>query len=111
MRNSAGSLVCEGVGKYAFEYMTGGIAAVLGPVAGVLGSGMTGGEVFLLLEPGLEQRLHADAHRVPWDPEALGRARDLLTRYAESTGSPAARELLNSPAPLNERMCRVIPAA
>lgn len=47
VRNSGATLVCKGVGKYAFEYMTGGIGVVLGGCGLCTGSGMTGGELFI----------------------------------------------------------------
>jgi glutamate synthase (NADPH/NADH) large chain len=47
VRNSGGLLVSEGVGKYAFEYMTGGTGVVLGETGFEVGSGMFGGELFL----------------------------------------------------------------
>src|SRR5205823_5913476 len=73
VRNSAATLVCEGAGKYAFEYMTGGSGAVLGPVGAGVGSGMTGGEVFLLDDGALDGKLHSDARWAPLDAEACAR--------------------------------------
>src|SRR5882762_1989267 len=43
VRNSGAIAVVEGVGQHGCEYMTGGIAAILGPVGLNFGSGMTGG--------------------------------------------------------------------
>jgi glutamate synthase domain-containing protein 3 len=40
-------IVVEGVEANAFQYMTGGIALVLGPVGFNLGAGLTGGRVYL----------------------------------------------------------------
>ena len=107
VRNSAATLVSEGVGKYAFEYMTGGTGAVLGPIGTVVGSGMTGGEIFLLDGGALEGKLHADARFGPLDDEARARLEALLQRFADATGSAIARELLADPA----RVRRVIPSS
>ena len=41
-------LVVEGVGANAFQYMTGGVGVILGPYGPNLGSGMSGGKVFIL---------------------------------------------------------------
>ena len=109
VRNSGALLVCEGVGKYAFEYMTGGIGMVLGPLGRVIGSGMTGGELFLLDEPGLDKCLHRDARRGAWDDAAGQRARDLLERHVAATGSEVGRALLAGP--LQSRLVRVVPAS
>src|SRR4029079_47110 len=80
VRNSGATLVTEGAGKYAFEYMTGGIGVVLGPVGAVIGSGMTGGLVWIYDENGqlgapgaVEERLHKESVR-----SAVPTAADLL---------------------------------
>ncbi|MBS1729041.1 MAG: hypothetical protein JST51_20160 [Armatimonadetes bacterium] len=41
-------LVVEGVGANAFQYMTGGVGVILGPFGPNLGSGMSGGKIFVL---------------------------------------------------------------
>jgi glutamate synthase (ferredoxin) len=108
VRNSGASLVCEGAGKYAFEYMTGGVGMVLGPLGRVVGSGMTGGELFLLDDGTLQRKLHADARIVEWDAESEARARALLERHVAATSSAAAQSL---GAELTAKLRRVVPAA
>jgi glutamate synthase domain-containing protein 2/glutamate synthase domain-containing protein 1/glutamate synthase domain-containing protein 3 len=107
VRNSGASLVCEGAGKYAFEYMTGGLGMVLGPLGRVVGSGMTGGELFLLDDGTLERKLHSDARIVPWDAESEARARALLDAHVAATGSAVAKSLA---AELTAKLRRVVPA-
>ena len=106
VRNSGAVIVVEGVGEYAFEYMTGGVGVVLGETGGQLGSGLTGGEVVVYdPERKLERRLHSDALLVSEAPVAPGEQagvseerweslRGLLERYLETTGSAKAREVL-----------------
>ena len=94
VRNSGATLVCEGAGKYAFEYMTGGVGAVLGPCSAALASGMTGGELFVLDDGQLARKLHADARQELMDADAQARLRELLRRHREATGSPVAGQLL-----------------
>ncbi|WP_375483580.1 glutamate synthase large subunit [uncultured Jatrophihabitans sp.] len=48
VRNSGATVVAEGVGDHALEYMTGGTAVVLGRVGRNLGAGMSGGYAFVL---------------------------------------------------------------
>src|SRR5229473_115392 len=43
VRNSGALAVVEGVGQHGCEYMTGGVAVILGPLGLNFGSGMTGG--------------------------------------------------------------------
>jgi len=47
VRNSGASTVIEGCGSNACEYMTGGIAVILGSVGHNFGAGMTGGMAFI----------------------------------------------------------------
>ena len=110
VRNSGAQLVCEGVGKYAFEYMTGGTGVVLGPVGPVVGSGMTGGVLWLLDDGGDVERRLADARIAPWDADAEHRARVLIEKHHAATGSAIAAELLADPAAISARMRRVISA-
>jgi glutamate synthase domain-containing protein 2/glutamate synthase domain-containing protein 1/glutamate synthase domain-containing protein 3 len=48
IRNSGATIVAEAAGKYACEYMTRGRVLILGPIENEIGSGMTGGELFVL---------------------------------------------------------------
>jgi glutamate synthase (NADPH) large chain len=48
VRNSGAHVVVEGCGANACEYMTGGIAVILGRTGGNFGAGMTGGMAFVL---------------------------------------------------------------
>ncbi len=47
VRNSGAEVVVEGCGSCGCEYMTGGVAVILGPVGKNFGAGMTGGTVFV----------------------------------------------------------------
>ncbi len=96
VRNSGATLVCHGVGKYAFEYMTGGVGVVLGACGPVIGSGMTGGQLFLLRADGAAPRLHRDVTGVPLavDQPAAAVLEPILRDFAEATGSPVAEQIL-----------------
>ena len=53
VRNSGATAVVEGVGDHALEYMTGGVAVILGTTGRNLGAGMSGGVAYVLdLDPG-----------------------------------------------------------
>jgi glutamate synthase domain-containing protein 3 len=47
VRNSGASAVTEGVGANALEYMTGGVAVILGGFSHNLAAGMTGGRAYI----------------------------------------------------------------
>jgi glutamate synthase (NADPH/NADH) large chain len=52
VRNSGATAVVEGVGDHGCEYMTGGIAVVLGPTGRNFAAGMSGGIAYVLDEDG-----------------------------------------------------------
>ena len=47
VRNSGARAVVEGCGDHACEYMTGGVAVVLGPTGKNFGAGMSGGIAYV----------------------------------------------------------------
>ena len=90
MRNSGGTIVVEGAGDHACEYMTKGTVAILGATGRNLASGMTGGELFVLRAE--VARLGPPplvAHDL--DDQARTQLRALLLRHAAETGSARAR--------------------
>jgi len=94
VRNSGASIVVEGAGDHACEYMTKGTVVILGPTGRNLASGMTGGELFALREHA--QRLGPTpliAHDL--DDHARSRLRLLLAEHALRTGSVQARKHLD----------------
>ncbi|HEY7954756.1 MAG TPA: hypothetical protein VII38_05650, partial [Polyangia bacterium] len=101
-------------GKYAFEYMTGGVGVVLGPVGAVLGSGMTGGVVWVLAEErrSVEDRLHKESVQIAAaSPEELASLRELVQAHLNETQSPRARALLADWDAAARRFVKVVPAA
>jgi len=62
VRNSGALAVVEGCGSNGCEYMTGGVAVILGPVGDNFAAGMTGGMAFVYDTNGsLEQRVNPDS--------------------------------------------------
>lgn len=95
VRNSGTIMICEGAGKYAFEYMTGGVGVVLGECGQAIGSGMTGGRLYLYDPDGLTRsRLSADTRVLPMAEAERDTLRALLVRYTKATQSPVARRLV-----------------
>ncbi len=106
VRNSGATIVVEGAGDHACEYMTKGAVAILGPTGRNLASGMTGGELFV-------RREHAarlgPTPLVPHDLDASNRERlrTLLERHAEATDSATARRLLDEGRPALDGFVRL----
>ena len=67
VRNSGAEVVVEGCGANGCEYMTGGMAVILGPVGDNFGAGMTGGMAFVYDTAGdFDTRVNPDS--VIWQP-------------------------------------------
>ena len=111
VRNSGAVTVVEGCGANGCEYMTGGVALILGDVGDNFAAGMTGGEVFVLMhQTEFDLRLNDEnAVRVAMDTDAIARARDLLEAHVAFTGSPRARHLLDHWAQTQTKLLRLLP--
>src|SRR5262249_1198078 len=94
VRNSGAIAVVEGVGQHGCEYMTGGIAAILAPLALNFGSGMTGGLAYVLRSEmeNVLNREFVQAHELEAQEEACLRA--LIQAHYDRTRSPRAARFL-----------------
>jgi glutamate synthase domain-containing protein 2/glutamate synthase domain-containing protein 3 len=101
VRNSGALAVVEGVGQHACEYMTAGVAVMLGPAGINFGAGMTGGLAYLLRDPATAHVLNEQSVRmVPLELKEELWLRRVLRRHERLTGSPRAAQLLRSERPL-----------
>ncbi len=93
VRNSGATAVAEGVGDHALEYMTGGVAVILGRTGRNLGAGMSGGVGFVLdLAERLVNPELVDVETL--SGEQADQLRAILGRHLELTGSAVAERLL-----------------
>ncbi len=108
VRNSGATAIVEGVGDHGCEYMTGGVAIVLGKTGRNFAAGMSGGRAFVL---DLDERLvnpdMVDVLAIPDDQD--GPLKELLTRFHEETGSQVALELISDWAAGKARISLVMP--
>ena len=102
VRNSGATTVVEGTGDHPCEYMTGGVAVILGKTGVNFGAGMTGGKAFVYdlegnfyekVNPELVEALRIDNDE--WDAEMF-ELKALLKDYAEKTGSKRATHILEN---------------
>ena len=101
VRNSGALAVVEGVGQHACEYMTAGVAIILGPAGINLGAGMTGGLAYLHHDSVGEPVHNGESVRmVPLELREELWLRRVLRRHERLTGSPQAAQLLRSERPL-----------
>ena len=112
VRNSGATAVVEGVGDHALEYMTGGLAVILGATGRNLGAGMSGGTAYV---HGLaDEQVNIDAlagelDLLPMDSADAEILRDLLQRHVETTGSALAARMLDGFAQVVEEFVKVLP--
>ena len=82
------------MGDHGCEYMTGGRVVVLGPTGRNFAAGMSGGYAFVL--DLVEQRVNPElVELMEVSGQAADELRELVSRFAEETESPAAAELLD----------------
>ena len=96
VRNSGLIAVVEGVGDHGCEYMTSGRAVILGEVGRNFGAGMSGGIAYVY-NPNLTLQSRANSSMIDFDPmddESQKELLDLLSKHAEFTGSPIAKQIL-----------------
>ncbi|CAN5324303.1 glutamate synthase large subunit [soil metagenome] len=109
VRNSGATAVVEGVGDHALEYMTGGLALILGGTGRNLGAGMSGGTAYVFdLAP---ERVNRDAlssgelELLPLGAGDVEIVTDLLQQHLAQTDSAVAARML---ANLDESMARFV---
>jgi glutamate synthase (NADPH/NADH) large chain len=112
VRNSGATVVVEGCGANGCEYMTGGIAVILGKVGENFGAGMTGGMAFALDEDE-SFATHANPESIIWQrfDSAYWEARckALIAEHAVATGSGWANAVLDDWHMWRERIWQVCP--
>ena len=90
--------VVEGTGDHCCEYMTGGVAVVIGATGRNFAAGMSGGAAFVLDEAGdFPRRCNLEMVDLEplREPEDIELVRDLLIQHAGYTGSTVAARLLS----------------
>jgi glutamate synthase (NADPH/NADH) large chain len=98
VRNSGATIVVEGTGDHAGEYMTGGTVVILGGIGRNLAAGMSGGTLFLY-DPETQVHDHLSAGVYEIDPLELDddeRLHELLERFYAETGSEKTARLLEN---------------
>jgi glutamate synthase (NADPH/NADH) large chain len=97
VRNSGAKTVIEGCGSNGCEYMTGGVAVVLGSIGANFGAGMTGGMAYLYDPAGktpammnMETLVTCPVSVAHWEEELKA----LITRHVAETNSVKGTDIL-----------------
>ncbi len=97
VRNSGALAVVEGLGDHGCEYMTAGVAVVIGSTGRNFAAGMSGGSAYVFDETGdFPQRCNLEMVDLEplREPDDLDLLRDLLIQHAGYTGSTVAARIL-----------------
>ncbi|HEV8630943.1 MAG TPA: glutamate synthase-related protein, partial [Thermoanaerobaculia bacterium] len=111
VRNSGAEAVVEGCGDHGCEYMTGGVAVVLGRTGANFGAGMTGGVAYVWDEDGTGAEPSDQVRSEPLDAADAELLRELVQRHHEATESRHAATLLARWEDTVQRCRKVVPAA
>ena len=99
VRNSGAKAVVEGIGDHGCEYMTGGVAVILGEVGRNFGAGMSGGIAYIYDDKKTfeahcnKEALNLDPVVIPEDVKEL---KDLIESHYNATLSPLAQRILEN---------------
>ncbi|MEX2559679.1 MAG: glutamate synthase-related protein, partial [Pirellulales bacterium] len=112
VRNSGARAVVEGVGDHGCEYMTGGIAVILGETGRNFAAGMSGGIAYVLDEqgrfPNLVNREMVELEDLS-DPDDQERVLELVRKHVEHTASVPGRYVLDNWPRLIPSFVKVMP--
>ena len=108
VRNSGATAVVEGVGDHGCEYMTGGVAVILGATGRNFGAGMSGGVAYVLdLDPRLVNPDMVDV--IDLTPERSAQVKEIISKFHAETGSQVAHRLLANWDVESKRISLVMP--
>ncbi|AGT10056.1 glutamate synthase large subunit [Paracoccus aminophilus] len=112
VRNSGAKVVIEGCGTNGCEYMTGGVAVILGRIGANFGAGMTGGMAYLYDPERLadqyinpESLVLCPVTQAFWETEL----KTLIEQHQKETGSRRAAEILQNWAEEKANFLQVCP--
>ena len=112
VRNSGAKAVVEGTGDHGCEYMTGGIAVILGRVGKNFAAGMSGGIAYVLDEDAdlytkiNKEMVSSSEITNKYDVQDL---KGLIEKHVESTGSIKGKEILEHFSEYLPKFKKIIP--
>jgi glutamate synthase (NADPH/NADH) large chain len=97
VRNSGARVVVEGVGDHGCEYMTGGVAVILGATGRNFAAGMSGGIAFVYdVKAQFDKMCNKEMVDLdPLDAEDVALLQEMVTNHYEYTKSAVAKFLLD----------------
>ena len=112
VRNSGASAVVEGIGDHGCEYMTGGIAIILGKIGRNFGAGMSGGIAYIYSQNKGSNNLNYNLETIelekPGDQD-IDIIKGLVQNHFTHTNSSIAKEILTNWNSCKEFFVKVMP--
>jgi glutamate synthase (ferredoxin) len=112
VRNSGATAVVEGIGDHGCEYMTGGVAVILGDVGRNFGAGMSGGIAYVY-DPEKSFKNRCNQEGLNLDPLSdssdLSELKQLIENHYNATLSPLAQRILEEWETAQKDFVRVFP--
>ena len=112
VRNSGAKAVVEGIGDHGCEYMTGGVAVILGEVGRNFGAGMSGGIAFVYDQNGTFKKKcnNTDLNLLEvTEDNDIKELKDLIESHYNSTLSPLAQRILEKWEDCLPKFVKVLP--
>ena len=99
VRNSGAKAVVEGIGDHGCEYMTGGVAVILGQVGRNFGAGMSGGIAYIYDDKKTFEA-HCNKESLNLEPvveqKDISELKELIENHYNATLSPLAQRILEN---------------
>jgi glutamate synthase (ferredoxin) len=112
VRNSGAKAVVEGIGDHGCEYMTGGVAVILGQVGRNFGAGMSGGIAYVLDDKNIFKQ-NCNISDLNIDPitldEDIVQLKQLILNHYNATLSPLAQRILEQWEAYLPKFIKVLP--
>jgi len=112
VRNSGAKAIVEGIGDHGCEYMTGGVAVILGEVGRNFGAGMSGGIAYVLDENNTFKN-RCNAVELNLDPvqetQDIIQLKELIENHYNATLSPLAQRILEQWETYLPKFIKVLP--
>ena len=110
VRNSGATAVVEGVGDHGCEYMTGGVALVLGKIGRNFAAGMSGGIAYILNEDLNKNHFNYEMIELETpDNQDIDLIKSLVEKHFSNTSSQIAERIIKNWKIYKDKFIKVMP--
>ena len=110
VRNSGATAVVEGVGDHGCEYMTGGVALILGKIGRNFAAGMSGGIAYILNEDLNKNHFNYEMIELETpDNQDIDLIKSLVEKHFSNTSSQIAEKIIKNWKLYKDKFIKVMP--